>query len=51
MEQVGIVVDDLRAAVEFFVQLGLEPRVNEQVEGQLGGPDRRARRLPGFSVG
>lgn len=33
MEHVGIVVDDLAAAIEFFVQLGLEPRGNDQVEG------------------
>lgn len=33
MEHVGIVVDDLAAAIEFFVELGLEPRGNGQVEG------------------
>jgi len=33
MEHVGIVVDDLEAAVEFFVELGLEPRGSGQVEG------------------
>ena len=33
MEHVGIVVDDLAAAVEFFVELGLEPRGEGQVEG------------------
>jgi catechol 2,3-dioxygenase-like lactoylglutathione lyase family enzyme len=33
MEHVGIVVDDLAAAVEFFVELGLEPRGQGQVEG------------------
>jgi len=33
MEHVGIVVDDLAAATEFFVELGLEPRGNGQVEG------------------
>jgi len=30
---VGIVVDDLAAAIEFFVELGLEPRGKGQVEG------------------
>jgi catechol 2,3-dioxygenase-like lactoylglutathione lyase family enzyme len=33
MEHVGIVVDDLTAAIEFFVELGLEPRGQGQVEG------------------
>jgi catechol 2,3-dioxygenase-like lactoylglutathione lyase family enzyme len=33
MEHVGIVVDDLAAATEFFVELGLEP----QGEGRVGG--------------
>jgi catechol 2,3-dioxygenase-like lactoylglutathione lyase family enzyme len=35
MEHVGIVVDDLAAAVEFFVELGLEPGGKGQVEGKL----------------
>ena len=34
MEHVGIVVDDLAAAIEFFVELGLEPRGKGQVEGR-----------------
>jgi catechol 2,3-dioxygenase-like lactoylglutathione lyase family enzyme len=33
MEHVGIVVDDLPAAIEFFVELGLEPGGKGQVEG------------------
>jgi catechol 2,3-dioxygenase-like lactoylglutathione lyase family enzyme len=33
MEHVGIVVNDLPAAIEFFVELGLEPRGQGQVEG------------------
>jgi len=33
MEHVGIVVDDLAGAVDFFVELGLEPRGKGQVEG------------------
>jgi catechol 2,3-dioxygenase-like lactoylglutathione lyase family enzyme len=33
MEHVGIVVDDLAAAIEFFAELGLEPRGNGKVEG------------------
>lgn len=33
MEHVGIVVDDLTAAIEFFVELGLEPGGKGQVEG------------------
>jgi catechol 2,3-dioxygenase-like lactoylglutathione lyase family enzyme len=35
MEHVGIVVDDLEAAIEFFVELGLEPGGKGQVEGEL----------------
>jgi len=34
MEHVGIVVDDLPGAIEFFVELGLEPRGQGQVEGE-----------------
>jgi catechol 2,3-dioxygenase-like lactoylglutathione lyase family enzyme len=34
MEHVGIVVDDLAAAIEFFVELGLEPRGKGEVEGR-----------------
>jgi catechol 2,3-dioxygenase-like lactoylglutathione lyase family enzyme len=34
MEHVGIVVDDLAAAIEFFVELGLEPGGQGQVEGR-----------------
>jgi catechol 2,3-dioxygenase-like lactoylglutathione lyase family enzyme len=34
MEHVGIVVDDLAAATEFFVELGLEKRGEGQVEGR-----------------
>jgi len=37
MEHVGIVVDDLAAAIEFFVELGLEPRGKGQVEGEWVG--------------
>ena len=33
MEHVGIVVNDLAAAIEFFVELGLEPGGKGQVEG------------------
>ena len=34
MDHVGIVVDDLPAAVEFFVELGLEPRGGGTVDGR-----------------
>ena len=34
MEHVGIVVDDLASAIEFFVELGLEPGGTGQVEGE-----------------
>ena len=33
MDHVGIVVDDLAAAIEFFVDLGLEPQGDGSVEG------------------
>ncbi len=33
LEHVGIVVDDVKAATEFFVELGLEPGGKGQVEG------------------
>jgi catechol 2,3-dioxygenase-like lactoylglutathione lyase family enzyme len=33
MDHVGIVVDDLAAAIEFFVALGLEPQGQGSVEG------------------
>ena len=33
MDHVGIVVDDLAAATEFFVELGLEPQGETPVEG------------------
>jgi catechol 2,3-dioxygenase-like lactoylglutathione lyase family enzyme len=33
MDHVGIVVDDLAAAIEFFVDLGLEPHGDGSVEG------------------
>lgn len=33
MEHVGIVVDDLAAAIDFFVDLGLEPGGKGRVEG------------------
>jgi catechol 2,3-dioxygenase-like lactoylglutathione lyase family enzyme len=34
MEHVGIVVDDLAAAIEFFVELGLEVQLEVLVEGR-----------------
>jgi catechol 2,3-dioxygenase-like lactoylglutathione lyase family enzyme len=34
MEHVGIVVDDLAAATEFFVELGLELEAEVPVEGR-----------------
>jgi catechol 2,3-dioxygenase-like lactoylglutathione lyase family enzyme len=37
MEHVGIVVEDLEAAVEFFTELGLELRGKGQVEGDWVG--------------
>jgi catechol 2,3-dioxygenase-like lactoylglutathione lyase family enzyme len=37
MEHVGIVVDDLDAAAEFFVELGLKVRGKGQVEGDWVG--------------
>ena len=46
MDHVGIVVDDLAAATEFFVELGLELQGEGTVEGRLGGPHRGARGRP-----
>jgi catechol 2,3-dioxygenase-like lactoylglutathione lyase family enzyme len=37
LEHVGIVVNDLEAAIDFFVELGLEPRGKGQVEGDWVG--------------
>jgi catechol 2,3-dioxygenase-like lactoylglutathione lyase family enzyme len=47
MEHVGIVVDDLAAATEFFVELGLELHGEGPIEGRWVGPCRGARRRPG----
>ncbi|MFI0408890.1 VOC family protein [Actinomadura sp. 3N508] len=33
MDNVGIVVDDLDAAIAFFAELGMEPEVRAQIEG------------------
>ncbi|HET7574204.1 MAG TPA: VOC family protein [Solirubrobacterales bacterium] len=35
MDHVGIVVEDLAAAVEFFFELGLEPQGEMAIEGEL----------------
>ncbi len=35
MDNVGIVVDDIKAAIEFFTELGLELEGEAQVEGQF----------------
>lgn len=37
MDNVGIVVDDLKAAIEFFLELGLELEGETTVEGQWAG--------------
>ncbi len=42
MDHVGVVVDDLPAAIEFFVELGLE------VLGQWSVEDRRVDRIVGL---
>ena len=34
MDHVGVVVDDLAAAIEFFVALGLEAKGRQAVEGE-----------------
>ena len=45
MEHVGVVVDDLAAAIAFFVELGLELEGETTVEGRwvdrIVGPARR----------
>jgi catechol 2,3-dioxygenase-like lactoylglutathione lyase family enzyme len=43
MEHGGIVVDDLAAATEFFVELGLVLPGEEPRRRSLGGPRREAR--------
>jgi catechol 2,3-dioxygenase-like lactoylglutathione lyase family enzyme len=35
MDHVGIVVEDLAAATEFFLELGLEPQGGATIEGEL----------------
>jgi catechol 2,3-dioxygenase-like lactoylglutathione lyase family enzyme len=35
MDHVGIVVEDLAAATEFFLELGLEPQGEMSIEGEL----------------
>ena len=37
MDHVGVVVDDLQAAVDFFIELGLERQGGGQIEGELVG--------------
>jgi catechol 2,3-dioxygenase-like lactoylglutathione lyase family enzyme len=37
LEHIGIVVEDLEAAIEFFAELGLEPAGKGQVEGEWVG--------------
>jgi catechol 2,3-dioxygenase-like lactoylglutathione lyase family enzyme len=37
LEHVGIIVDDLAEAIEFFSALGLEPRGEGSVEGEWAG--------------
>ena len=41
MDNVGIVVDDLKAAIAFFVELGMELEVEMPVEGQWVGASSR----------
>jgi catechol 2,3-dioxygenase-like lactoylglutathione lyase family enzyme len=47
MERVGIVVDDVAAATEFFVELGLELQGERPVEGRWLDRVVGARRRPG----
>ena len=46
MDHVSVVVDDLEAAIAFFVELGMELEGEAPIEGPLGGPYQRARRRP-----
>src|SRR6266542_5293619 len=46
MDNVGIVVDDLKAATAFFIELGLELEVGDDSRGTRGGPRRRVGRCP-----
>ena len=38
MDHVSIVVDDLEAAIAFFVELGMELEGEAPIEGPCGGP-------------
>jgi catechol 2,3-dioxygenase-like lactoylglutathione lyase family enzyme len=44
MDHVSVVVDDLEAAIAFFVELGMELEGKAADRGTLGGPYQRARR-------
>ena len=46
MDHVGVVVDDLEAAVAFFVELGWNGWAARAGRGRVGGPGRRARGRP-----
>ena len=41
MDNVGIVVDDLAATIDFFRELGLELEGRATIEGEWAGRDRR----------
>jgi catechol 2,3-dioxygenase-like lactoylglutathione lyase family enzyme len=47
MDNVGLVVEDLEAAIEFFVELGLELEGRAPIEGEWAG---RVTGLPGMRV-
>lgn len=39
MDNVGIVVEDLEATIDFFRELGLELEGRATIEGEWAGPD------------
>ena len=43
MDHVGVVVDDLEAAISFFVELGMELEGGDTRRGRLAGRRRRTR--------
>ena len=46
MDNVGIVVDDLDAAIAFFSELGMELEGRARIEGRWARPHRRTRGRP-----
>jgi catechol 2,3-dioxygenase-like lactoylglutathione lyase family enzyme len=50
MEHIGIVVDDLAAAIEFFVEIGLEPEAKAKSRAAGSASSRSTRSKVGFAM-